>query len=77
MKQVQQQVLYLFNLQMRIALLIDMHKLSKIFEQMMAATWARCIQEVVGYYRLSGRTTFDFQKRYTGIRLETFYNGKM
>ncbi|KAI8141000.1 hypothetical protein BJV82DRAFT_620414 [Fennellomyces sp. T-0311] len=38
----------------------------------MEAAAARCVQEVIGYYRLAGRTKFKFQN-YEGIRLETFY----
>lgn len=41
----------------------------------MAVTSARCVQEMVGYYRLAGRTTFQYQGN-TGIRLETYYKGK-
>ena len=42
----------------------------------MEAVEARCVQELIGYYRLSGRTTFTFQN-YRGIRLETFYRRKI
>ncbi|KAI8372727.1 Cenp-O kinetochore centromere component-domain-containing protein [Radiomyces spectabilis] len=45
----------------------------EILQQLMTATEARCVQEMIGYYRLSGRTTFTFQENYTGVRLETFY----
>ncbi|KAI7862361.1 Cenp-O kinetochore centromere component-domain-containing protein [Spinellus fusiger] len=45
----------------------------KILDQMMTATEARCVQEVIGYYRLCGRTTFNFNDQYHGIRLDTFY----
>ncbi|KAL0094584.1 hypothetical protein F4703DRAFT_1788275 [Phycomyces blakesleeanus] len=44
-----------------------------IHDQMMATTEARCVQELIGYHRLGGRTTFKLQDRYEGIRLDTFY----
>ncbi|KAG2220959.1 hypothetical protein INT45_006492 [Circinella minor] len=47
-------------------------KQQKILDQLMETVEARCVQELIGYYRLSGRTTFTFQN-YRGIRLETFY----
>ncbi|KAJ8656634.1 hypothetical protein O0I10_007711 [Lichtheimia ornata] len=47
----------------------------QILEQWMAVSSARCVQEIVGYYRLAGRTTFQFQGN-TGIRLETYYKAK-
>ncbi|KAI9272990.1 hypothetical protein BDA99DRAFT_602191 [Phascolomyces articulosus] len=49
-------------------------KQQQILSQLVEAVEARCVQELIGYYRLAGRTTFTFQ-RYRGIRLETFYGG--
>ncbi|KAI9245918.1 hypothetical protein BY458DRAFT_560707 [Sporodiniella umbellata] len=45
----------------------------KIFQQMREAVKASCVQEMVSYHRLSGRTTFTFKNRHMAVRLETFY----
>ncbi|KAI9484814.1 hypothetical protein BDB00DRAFT_853407 [Zychaea mexicana] len=47
-------------------------KQQEILSQLMEAVKARCVQELIGYYRLAGQTLFTFQ-RYRGIRFETFY----
>ncbi|ORY94052.1 Cenp-O kinetochore centromere component-domain-containing protein [Syncephalastrum racemosum] len=46
----------------------------KILERMMTTLTNRCVQEVVGYYRLTGRTIFTFRSAYTGVRFDTFYD---
>ncbi|KAI8089832.1 uncharacterized protein BX664DRAFT_334016 [Halteromyces radiatus] len=50
----------------------EVHK--KIIQQTVAATQARRVQEVMSSYRLAGYTTFTFQNKYMGVRLDTFYN---
>jgi hypothetical protein len=45
----------------------------EIFRQMREAVKSSCIQELISYHRLSGRTTFSFKKKHIGVRLETFY----
>ncbi|KAG1047794.1 hypothetical protein G6F43_009777 [Rhizopus delemar] len=45
----------------------------EIFRQMREAVKSSCIQELISYHRLSGRTTFRFKKKHIGVRLETFY----
>ncbi|KAI7875185.1 hypothetical protein K492DRAFT_199355 [Lichtheimia hyalospora FSU 10163] len=37
------------------------HIQQQILEQWMTLSSARCVQEMVGYYRLAGRTTFQYQ----------------
>lgn len=41
----------------------------------MASATDSCVQEIVSYYRLNGITVFDYKKKYSGVRIETFYNG--
>ncbi|CEG62753.1 hypothetical protein RMATCC62417_00031 [Rhizopus microsporus] len=45
-----------------------------IFNQMRQAVKNSCIQEMISYHRLCGRTIFNFKKNHVGIRLETFYD---
>ncbi|CAO3653275.1 unnamed protein product [Cunninghamella echinulata] len=46
-----------------------------IVDQMLTAAKIRCDREVLCTYQITGCTTFQFENnKYTGIRLETFYN---
>ncbi|CAO3650177.1 unnamed protein product [Cunninghamella blakesleeana] len=55
---------------------VDMQELQdQIVDQMLTAAKIRCDREVLCTYQLTGCTVFQFDNnKYTGIRLETFYN---
>ncbi|GAA5814586.1 hypothetical protein MFLAVUS_008085 [Mucor flavus] len=45
----------------------------EVFEQLLIAAEQCTLREIVSYHRLGGRTVFDYNKHYFGIRIETFY----